>query len=207
MSDQRDDPRRGAVPPPTTLDPEAFAARFEQAYRRLWLIAAGVLNDPAAAEDVVQEAAIVALRKLPRFDPTTDFVAWTGQIVRFLALNRLRQRRRDRTSSAAPDVLAQAVATAAPPSRETPLRIGVGGTFPDQQEHFDDAVVAALAQLNETARLCLLFRTLEGLEYGEISRLLGIPEGTAMSHVHRARGFLREQLLSQDTGYAGGAAS
>jgi DNA-directed RNA polymerase specialized sigma24 family protein len=40
----------------------------------------------------------------------------------------------------------------------------------------------------------LLLRTIEQMEYSEISKVLQIPEGTAMSHVHRARQHLRERL-------------
>ena len=52
----------------------------------------------------------------------------------------------------------------------------------------------ALASLTEVARASLLLRTLEGLDYDEIGRVLGVPAGTAMSHVHRSRMRLRERL-------------
>jgi RNA polymerase sigma-70 factor (ECF subfamily) len=52
----------------------------------------------------------------------------------------------------------------------------------------------ALRGVSEVARACLLLRTLEGMPYARISELLQIPEGTAMSHVHRTRQFLRERL-------------
>jgi len=35
------------------------------------------------------------------------------------------------------------------------------------------------------------------MEYSEISKVLQIPEGTAMSHVHRARQHLRERLADK----------
>ena len=48
-------------------------------------------------------------------------------------------------------------------------------------------MLGALGRLEETARACLLLRVVLDLPYQEISRSLGIPQGTAMSHVHRAR--------------------
>ena len=51
-----------------------------------------------------------------------------------------------------------------------------------------------LEALGEVPRACLLLSTLRELSYGEIAALLTIPEGTAMSHVHRARLVLRERL-------------
>ena len=56
--------------------------------------------------------------------------------------------------------------------------------------------MSALGHLSEVARACLLLRTVEGLDYGEIGRALGIPEGTAMSHVHRSRMRLRAELVT-----------
>ena len=55
----------------------------------------------------------------------------------------------------------------------------------------------ALNSVSDIARACLLLRTIEQMEYAEISRLLAIPEGTAMSHVHRARQHLRERLADK----------
>ena len=72
------------------------------------------------------------------------------------------------------------------------------------QGAFDDGVLRALSSLDETARACLLLRTLLDLPYRDISLALGIPEGTAMSHVHRARGILRRKLsVSRGAGDAG----
>ena len=56
--------------------------------------------------------------------------------------------------------------------------------------------VRALAALAETARAALLLRTVLELDYATIARLLDIPEGTAMSHVHRSREALRRALLA-----------
>jgi RNA polymerase sigma-70 factor (ECF subfamily) len=55
-------------------------------------------------------------------------------------------------------------------------------------------MVHALHSLGETARCCLLLRTIEQMPYAQIAQLLEIPEGTAMSHVHRSRMTLRGQL-------------
>ena len=60
--------------------------------------------------------------------------------------------------------------------------------------------LAALEELSEEARCCLLLRIVEDLAYSEIAQLLAIPEGTAMSHVHRAKATLRRRLASRATG-------
>src|SRR5205085_11053883 len=74
------------------MDHAAFGAAFEASSRALWCIAAAIVKDRTLAHDVVQEAAVVALRKIDEFDPRTSFAAWAGQIVRFVALNARRGR-------------------------------------------------------------------------------------------------------------------
>ena len=69
------------------------------------------------------------------------------------------------------------------------------GELGDARECFDDRVLAGLNTLEETARACLLLRTLLDMPYREISLALDIPQGTAMSHVYRARRQLRERLF------------
>src|SRR5213079_264175 len=81
--------------------------------------------------------------------------------------------------------------------KESALRLGRHGELPADQAFFDDHVTKALNSVSDVARACLLLRTIEQMEYSEISRLLQIPEGTAMSHVHRARQHLRERLADK----------
>lgn len=162
------------------LTHDAFAERFEGAARVLWTIAAAVLGHRAQVEDVIQEAAIVGLEKLDQFDPNTHFEAWMGRIVRFVALNHLRREARRRTSQ--PELLESVPAV-------EPL-----------DHDLDDTLQAALAGLRPVVRACLLLKVVEELEYREIAQVLEIPEGTAMSHVHRARHALQSQLSQEVMG-------
>jgi len=192
---QPSESRRGSAESP--LRPEEFAARFLESYRVLWLIAVGIVGDSSLAEDVVQEASIVALEKLDTFERGTNFTAWMGQMVRFIALNMRRRNRRhptlaleDADGNDRSDALAQT-----PEFRTGPvLRAAHVARMPADQSALDDRVIAALNDVSEIARACLFLRTLESMEYSQIARVLDIPEGTAMSHVHRARRYLRERL-------------
>jgi len=166
---------------------EEFARRFRDSYRILWLIAAGIVSDRTLAEDVVQEAGMIALGKLDQFREGTSFTAWKGQMVRFVALNQARKSRHRRAAELDPEAVRSAEVM------ET-VKLTPRGDLPKDAEGFDDRVLHALQSLGETARCCLLLRTVQGLEYSEIATALGIPEGTAMSHVHRSRQALRERL-------------
>ena len=159
-----------------------FATLFQANHRALWCIAAAIIRDPVGAHDVVQEAAVIALGKLHEFEPGTSFVAWCGQIVRFSALNQRRRGVRSRATSTDPTIMAASSPAAA--SR------GVDSSM------FSGALAAALETLEETPRVCLLMRTVMDMSYKQIAEALGVPEGTAMSHVHRSRQALRARLQS-----------
>ncbi len=185
------DPRAEAEPSARQLTLSEFGTLLAASRKPLWSIAAAVLSDRTAADDCVQDAAAIGLSKLDEFDPETNFSAWMGQIVRFVALNELRKRVRSKVANTDPEILAATIA-AAPANDPSP--IDRAGRFSTDQSAFDDRTQAALRSLDETPRICLLLRTIHSMPYDEISSILGIPEGTAMSHVHRARGALRERL-------------
>lgn len=181
-----------ATPPRATLGREAFAARYEANARVLWCIAAAVLGGRRHVEDVLQESAVIALKKLEQFDPDTSFVAWMGQIVRFVALNQGRKLGRSKTTSVDPELMQHHAAAGS--DGTVPAPVTSNGRVVADQTSFDDRVLAALRTLDETARACLLLRTVTGRSYREISLAMDIPEGTAMSHVHRARRAMRRML-------------
>ncbi len=176
-----------------SLSPEAFARRVHDSYRTLWCIAAAVCGDRVLADDVMQESAIVGLRKLDQFDPDSNFVAWMGSIVRFVALNLARSARRRPACATEPGVL-QALAVDASPAPDGTLN--ARGGFDADQLGFDDDVTRSLMRLDEIPRICLLLRTVRNLPYRDIALALDMPEGTAMSHVHRARLALRTDLCA-----------
>jgi RNA polymerase sigma-70 factor (ECF subfamily) len=173
--------------------PRDFAAQFNSSFRVLWLVAIGIVSDASAAEDVVQEAALLALEKLDQFQPGTNFRAWMAQMVRFVALNHARRRQKHKAVTLEDASSQRALSTETPPAGGE-LQLGKRGQLPPDQAHFDDRVLAALNSVGEIPRSCLLLRTIEQLEYSEIAKVLDIPEGTAMSHVHRTRQYLRERL-------------
>jgi RNA polymerase sigma-70 factor (ECF subfamily) len=169
------------------LSPDGFADCFKECSRALWCIAAAIVGNPDQAEDVIQEAALVALGKLDRFDPSTHFPAWMSRIVRYVALNHARRRAVRRTVP-----LETGDPVAVPGRPQVPVN-GRGEITPDQRS-FDDRLLAALRDLDETARACLLLRVVLEMPYGEISLALDIRPGTAMSHVCRARRLLGARL-------------
>ncbi len=184
---------------PAALGAAEFGEQFRRSFRILWRVAAGVVGEASLAEDVVQDAAMVALGKLGQFTPGTNFTAWMARMVRYVALNRARKEHKHRTGGTERELLDRAPDRSSGERRGDATRSG-GANAADGDGGFNARVAAALDDVNETARACLLLRTLDGLNYSEISELLGIPEGTAMSHVHRTRRLLRVRLAGLEPG-------
>lgn len=179
------------------LSAEEFGRRFGDSWRVLWCAAVSVVRDRTLAQDVVQQAAIVGLERLDDFDTGTNFVSWMVRIVKNIALNEARKRSRRRTHPTETATL-DSHAGGGSGAEQQGLGPGVvlsgrGGVLPDQGA-FDDEVLHALDDLDDTARGCLLLRVVLDLTYRDIALALDIPEGTAASHVHRARKTMRERL-------------
>lgn len=167
-----------------------LAARCSKASPRLALIAAGITGNRSDAEDVVQQAIAIAIEKNMSFSSESHFVGWLAGVVRNCALNHRRKSTRRNTHPTDPVTMTSVSAvdeTASPIDSKT-------GQLKPMQNSFDDRVKSALLEVAPNARSCLLLRTVEGLSYKEISKLMSIPEGTAMNLVHRSKKKLREIL-------------
>ena len=116
------------------LTADEFGDQFQGSFRVLWLVAVGIVQDRTQAEDVVQEAALIALGKLGQYQVGTNFTAWMSQIVRFVALNVYRKDAKHRAASLDPVTLDQA--------GEAPRRAPVP-TAPDDDATVDAGTAAA----------------------------------------------------------------
>ena len=163
-----------------------FLTLLGAAHPRLWLIAAAVTGDRTEADDVLQDAAMIGLSKFADFIPGSNFEAWMGQITRNVALNALRKRTR------ATAVLNEQAN--APEFRVVTRAAGHDGDHSGPMGKMEE-LAAAVAELDDVARTCLLLRVVGGLPYQAIAAIVQIPESTAMSHVFRSRGQLRQWLM------------
>ena len=198
MADERDEKSDHREESPCAMDPELFAAHYRQAYPSLHIIAVSIIRDRTHAHDIVQEAFVVALEKSSQFVAETSYVAWLSEIVRRLSLNYARKIRGRKTTPADPDLLAQTMEGDAGGRMTWPMSTETGELI-DSQVDFDDKMLHALNEISTDARCCLLLRVVQNLSYAEISELMQIPEGTAMSHVHRSKRQMRRILEQKAT--------
>jgi len=144
---------------------------------------------PADADDLVQDALHRAWRSVGTFRRGSRFQAWIFRILHNAFLNRMRH------ESMAPAAADPATIDVAAPETLVPDLRSLGELPALADRHFDDRVKRAVEDLSETYRVPFLLFALGDLSYEEISRTLGIPLGTVMSRLHRARIHLRERLL------------
>lgn len=64
-------------------------------------------------------------------------------------------------------------------------------------EHVDDRLKDAIEELKDEYREVLLMWGVDGLKYREIAEILGVPIGTVMSRLHRARKLLADRLMKE----------
>jgi RNA polymerase sigma-70 factor (ECF subfamily) len=89
---------QGVDVPAKSLEPKGFEALVREHHRRLLAYALALTRRPDAAEDLAQEALLVAHRDLAKFDAGRDFGAWVRGILRMKYLEWTRSHRLERMS-------------------------------------------------------------------------------------------------------------
>lgn len=137
------------------------------------------------AQDIVQDASLRAFKYFPGFRGTEprEGRAWLLTIVRN-TVRTWRQRRHPESADTAFD--------------EEQHSEGIADVDPSvkfDRKEIRERLREAVAQLPEEFREVIVLRDIQDLSYKEISDVLGVPEGTVMSRLHRARQRLQRILV------------
>lgn len=162
---------------------------FEQIVRRyqrpvLGLIAR-MVGDRALAEDLAQDTFVKAFRNLRRFDPTRRLSSWLFRIAHNTTLDALRRVK--------PELVELDAASPLEGGNDPPAPATLDGV---EQAALGAALNQALQALRPGYRAAIALRYDEGLPFDEIGQVLGVPEVTARSYVHRARKELARALAA-----------
>jgi RNA polymerase sigma-70 factor (ECF subfamily) len=163
---------------------ETFEALAMPLLAPLYNFAHWLTGNRDEAEDLVQETYVKALKGFGSFTPGTNFRAWMYRILRNTFLT-------SRTGLKA---------TVSLDDEENPVTEPVANHDPesllfaraDQEE-----IRRALEQLPVPHREILLLCDVEEMSYKEIAELAGIPIGTVMSRLSRARSSMRSLLRTK----------
>jgi RNA polymerase sigma factor (sigma-70 family) len=153
------------------------AKRLVELIPRLRRYARALVGDRMTADDLVQDTLERAWAKLHLYRRGTDLRAWLFTVMHNVHVNRIRATR-------AVDPLEDDMPELAQPQRE-----------PDALLVRD--LDRAIGRLPADQRAVLLLVTLEEMSYEEVARTLGIPIGTVMSRLSRAREKLRAMMAGQ----------
>lgn len=159
-------------------DAAAFEVLVRRHLRPAYAIAFRILLHREDAEDLVQEAFMMALDHFATFDPGRPFAPWLYRIVVNRGLNARKARARRRT---------EPVLDSVDDGRASP---GAEAEYAEVRERF----ALALEQLPERQRLAVRLIDVDGLETAEVAEMLGVAPGTIRWYLHQARATLRGVL-------------
>jgi RNA polymerase sigma-70 factor (ECF subfamily) len=173
--------RRAAPAAPPAVE-ESRAALLERLYRdhadRVFGLCLRMTGDRVRATELAQDVFVRAWEQLGRLRPGSDAGAWLWRLATNVVLNALRADRRR-------------VARVAPVPEPALLeRANIGTTLPVRRLSIDGSI----GRLPDRAREVFVLHDVEGFASHEVSKLLGVAEGTVRAHLHRARTLMREAL-------------
>ena len=149
-------------------DRDAFAVLVHQVSDTLYAVAVRILRDPGLAEDALQNALVLAWRRIPKLRDPDRFEAWIHRILVHACY--------DESKRARPWIAAIRVLPAN------------GASTPDDSDRIADReeLERAFDRLTLEQRAVFVLHHYLGLPLVEIAELLEIPAGTARSRLHYA---------------------
>lgn len=164
-------------------DTEAFEVLLRRHEHRAYAVAVRVLGNRVEADDAVQEAYVIAWRRLGSFRGESSFSTWLYRVVVNACLDATKRRR--------PHVDLDAVRDhddlLAAPDRHGP-------ELTAEQHEVRRAVNAALQALPPSLRTVWVLREVEGCSYEEVADIVGTSTSTVRGRLHRARVQLAHEL-------------
>ena len=140
--------------------------------------ASALLRDHQEVDDLVHDCLVRALDQHHTWRQDSNLRAWLFAILHNLFISRMRQRK-----------------TRGPMERLDALPEGAAGAQARQDHHMESRdLMRALDELPIEQRTVLLLVALEDLSYADVARVTGVPVGTVMSRLSRAREKLRQAM-------------
>ena len=175
----------------STGDRNAFELLMRRYNRSLYRTARSIVQDDAEAEDVLQDAYLLAFRNLQKFRGESTLSTWLTRIVVNSAIARSRKmtRRAEIIEIGSELDWNEHLANASvdPNLVEQPEQAAERGEM-------RCIIEKKIDDLPETFRTVFMLRALEEMTVEDTAACLGIPEATVRTRYFRAKGLLRESL-------------
>ena len=141
---------------------------------RLWAFSLRLCGNQHDAEDLLQRAFLRGLERSHQLCPDTVPLSWMFSIIHSIWINELRARKiRCHGRVEWDDAVVNTVADAAVTTPEQNMITG--------------QIIEAVGRLPEAQRIVMILIAFEGLSYSDAAATLGVPIGTVMSRLSRAR--------------------
>jgi RNA polymerase sigma-70 factor (ECF subfamily) len=167
-------------------DQAAFAEIVRHFQRPIYRVAYALTRNASDADDLAQETFVRAYQAIGRFRAGEPLYPWLSRIAVNLTYSLFRRRKHRPETSIEPLVEAgrQWAADDDPAERAA-----------ESEQH--EQLTAAFAELSHEHQAVLTLRVVEDLSYDDIARTLGVPAGTVMSRLSRARVELRARFKAR----------
>ncbi len=164
-------------------DQRAQLEIYNKYYKAMYNTALRIVNDPAEAEDVMQEAFIKAFSKLNTFQGKSTFGAWLKKITVNLSINSFNKNSKFQNVSYEDEF-----------KHELDEHEGID-TEAEEANTKVQKVLRALNSLKESYRIVLTLHLIEGYDYNEICEILGLSAANCRTSISRAKESLRKKLM------------
>lgn len=170
-------------------DEAAFEELVRRHRRSVERLAARMLLDPRDREEVCQDVFLQVYRKIGDFEGRSRLVTWINSIAYRACLGCLEGR----------DTAIPGSQLTADGGREW-FPDGLEGDMPSparraERTELRQAIRDAIGTLRPEYRAAVTMYHLEGMTVEEVAEAMSLPEGTAKSHLYRARSAIKDQLL------------
>ena len=154
----------------------------------LYNYALRMTNNPADADDLVQETCLKAYRFWDTYAQGTNIRAWLFRILKNSYINRYRREVREPEKVEYDDVRSLYATGGEGTAERNDLQESMFGNL------LDDEITNAIASLPDEFRTVVILCDIETLTYEEVATFMDCPLGTVRSRLHRGRKLLRGRL-------------
>ncbi|NJN43774.1 MAG: sigma-70 family RNA polymerase sigma factor [Anaerolineae bacterium] len=170
-------------------DMSACSDCIELHSNNLYGLALRLLNNEAAAEDVVQETFLNAFKAIRDFDGRSSLGTWLFRIAYNNAMMQLRKHKPNLVEIDQP-IYSE--------GEEIPRQLFDWCCLPEEDfmtAEAQEKIQASIQQLSEPLRVVFMLRDLDGLSTSEVAEILEISESAVKVRLHRARLAMREFFI------------
>ena len=166
-------------------DKNAFSDIYHSSYKDLYKFALYTIGDSESASDVVADTFVEIWKGIGKLRDANSFSSWAFRILSVRCKNEISNIIKRRGEYNFDDLI------------ETPLP---GSENMEEDIAEGASLVAALSKLEGEERMIVVLSVLHGYTNKEIAEMIGKPQGTVSSKLHRTYAKLREMLGGENNG-------